>query len=163
MKISFQRAADIAETAGYLIGPVPRRVLIPILEYSSLEDDDTLRTKWATLLANDASKPNQTQNEFVRSGYLTASHRLAWDRRRRAHRAGYFVPSSEENQIGKPTTPCGHSCCGGKPAWRTELGTELLFPAFSQEFSLTPGLVTSGVIVLIHGSEVGRQLEGLFG
>jgi len=50
-----QQAEQIATDTGYSLGPVSRRVLMPILEYSSLEEDDSLRIKWAALLANAAS------------------------------------------------------------------------------------------------------------
>src|ERR671929_238019 len=49
-----QKADDLAAAAGYRLGPVPGRVLMPILEYASLEDDDTLQGKWSALLANAA-------------------------------------------------------------------------------------------------------------
>lgn len=48
-------AATILERAGEEPQPVPGRILMPILEHSSLEEDDDLRSKWAGLLANAAS------------------------------------------------------------------------------------------------------------
>lgn len=48
-------AAAILEQSGLEPRPVPGRILLPILEHSSLEEDDALRTKWAALLANAAT------------------------------------------------------------------------------------------------------------
>lgn len=49
-------AGAIVEQAGLGIRPVPGRILIPILEHSSLEEDESLRAKWAALLANAATQ-----------------------------------------------------------------------------------------------------------
>jgi hypothetical protein len=35
--------------------PVPGRILMPILDYASVEDDDAMQRKWGALLANAAS------------------------------------------------------------------------------------------------------------
>jgi hypothetical protein len=45
-------AAEMREAAGLPIAPVPGRILFPILEYASVEEDDELRRRWAALLAN---------------------------------------------------------------------------------------------------------------
>jgi hypothetical protein len=50
------QANDFAQTAGLSVGPVPGRILFPILEYASMEDDASLRRLWASLLANAASQ-----------------------------------------------------------------------------------------------------------
>jgi len=56
------KAAEVMlEKAGISPQAVPFRSLLPILEYSSLEDDDLLSRKWSALLANAAStKKNQS-------------------------------------------------------------------------------------------------------
>lgn len=48
-------AAAILEQSGLEPRLVPGRILLPILEHSSLEEDDALRAKWAALLANAAT------------------------------------------------------------------------------------------------------------
>lgn len=48
-------AGTMVEKAGREVRPVPGRILMPILEHASIEEDDDLRTKWAALLANAAT------------------------------------------------------------------------------------------------------------
>lgn len=48
-------AAAILKEDGLEPRPVPGRILLPILEHASLEEDDALRAKWAALLANAAT------------------------------------------------------------------------------------------------------------
>lgn len=43
---------DMVDAAGFTPVAVPGRILFPILDYASFEEDDELRTKWAALLAN---------------------------------------------------------------------------------------------------------------
>ena len=54
-------AATLLHNSGIEPQAVPGRILLPILEYSSVQDEPALRKKWAALLANaarpDASKP----------------------------------------------------------------------------------------------------------
>lgn len=47
--------------------PIPPRVLIPLLEYASKEDDETLQDLWAALIVNgmDASKGLELDKRFV--------------------------------------------------------------------------------------------------
>ena len=52
------RATAVAE--GIQLGPVAPRVLFPILEGASIEDDEDLQTRWAALLTN-ASDPETTR------------------------------------------------------------------------------------------------------
>jgi hypothetical protein len=47
-------AAKMIEDAGHTATPVPGRVLFPLLQAASIEEDDQLRKMWATLLANAA-------------------------------------------------------------------------------------------------------------
>jgi Abortive infection alpha len=46
---------QLAQDAGLEVQPVHRRILIPILEYGSWEEEPELRGLWAALLANAAS------------------------------------------------------------------------------------------------------------
>jgi abortive infection alpha-like protein len=48
-------AVKLLSNAGEEPQPVPGRILLPILEFGSLEEDEDLRNRWASLLANAAS------------------------------------------------------------------------------------------------------------
>jgi hypothetical protein len=59
-----ERASGLVQDAATAVSesrqepqPVPPRVLIPILERRSLEDDAYLRDRWVALLANAATSP----------------------------------------------------------------------------------------------------------
>ena len=49
------RASEMASAAGFEAQAVPGRILWPVLEHASLEDEPELVTQWAALLANSAS------------------------------------------------------------------------------------------------------------
>ncbi len=49
-----QKAKRILDDAGIKPKPVPPKVLFPLLEYASLEDEDNLQSMWAALLASAA-------------------------------------------------------------------------------------------------------------
>jgi hypothetical protein len=53
------KAAEMLREAGRDAGPVPPRVLLPLLDGASVEDDANLSERWAALLANaaDAAGP----------------------------------------------------------------------------------------------------------
>jgi hypothetical protein len=44
---------------------VPPRLLLPILEGASIEDDEELHTRWAALLANAAASPNLVHPSYI--------------------------------------------------------------------------------------------------
>jgi abortive infection alpha-like protein len=48
-------AAQMLQDADVEAREVPGRILLPLIEYASLEDDEELQRKWAALLANAAS------------------------------------------------------------------------------------------------------------
>src|SRR5690348_14643326 len=48
-------AAELQAATGDAPSMVPGRLLFPILEYASVEEDPGLRDKWAALLANSMS------------------------------------------------------------------------------------------------------------
>lgn len=52
-----QKAAKMAEAAGFTPNEVPSKLLFPLLEGASFEENEDLHTMWAALLAN-ASSPN---------------------------------------------------------------------------------------------------------
>jgi hypothetical protein len=61
-------AATIADKSGLVVHEVPGRILWPLLEKGSVEEDDELRRKWAQLLANactDSSSTPQVLPAFV--------------------------------------------------------------------------------------------------
>lgn len=51
-----KKATKAAEEAGLPPSAVPWRVLVPLLEYGSFEDDEDMLGRWASLLANAATK-----------------------------------------------------------------------------------------------------------
>lgn len=59
MRILAKAEAMLAK-AGLTPNAVPFRTLVPILEYAASEDDESLSTKWAALLANSAAKAEST-------------------------------------------------------------------------------------------------------
>ena len=60
-----ENAAAALEAAGREPKPVPARVLMPLLERGSLEEDSELRDRWVALLANAASNPDEVIPAFV--------------------------------------------------------------------------------------------------
>ncbi len=54
-------AGKMLDTAELDPQPVPGRILFPILQHASVEEDDDLRAKWTALLANAASPGPENQ------------------------------------------------------------------------------------------------------
>jgi abortive infection alpha-like protein len=63
-KLVREAAAAVAES-GQEPQPVPGRLLFPILERGSLEEDDELHQRWVSLLANSALSPYDILPSFV--------------------------------------------------------------------------------------------------
>jgi hypothetical protein len=59
-----EAAAAVAGTGGEP-QPVPGRLLMPILEKGSLEEDEELHQRWVNLLANAALEPSRILPSFV--------------------------------------------------------------------------------------------------
>lgn len=59
------KVKNMVETANLPIKPVAPRLLFPILEAASLEDDDNLQSHWAGLLSNAATDPNSVHPSFI--------------------------------------------------------------------------------------------------
>src|SRR5437868_5534934 len=59
-------AARLLQERNVEAHPVPGRLLMPILEYSSVEDDQDLHRCWTTLLANSAVNPSVITPAFPR-------------------------------------------------------------------------------------------------
>jgi Abortive infection alpha len=53
----FEKMRDFVREAGYEPRHIPLKILLPSMDYASVEEDEGLHTAWATLLAN-AADPN---------------------------------------------------------------------------------------------------------
>jgi hypothetical protein len=61
-----RKAEQMAKDAGFTPKAVPIKLLFPLLEGASLEEDEDLHTMWAALLANAASpEPQKTRPRFI--------------------------------------------------------------------------------------------------
>jgi hypothetical protein len=68
-----KKAEKMATDAGFTPKAVPIKILFPLLEGASLEENDDLHTMWAALLANSSS-PNA---EKVRPGFIAILRQLS--------------------------------------------------------------------------------------
>lgn len=71
-----KKAERMAQAAGFTPEAVPIKLLFPLPEGASLEENDDLHTMWSALLAN-ASSPKQTSE--ARPGYIAVLRQLAPD------------------------------------------------------------------------------------
>ena len=53
------------DESGLKINPVATRLFFPVLEAASIEDDDDMQTRWAALLANEATNVGSVHPSFV--------------------------------------------------------------------------------------------------
>ena len=58
-----KKASEFLQEQGVKPQKVPLRILAPLLEHCSWEEDDDIQKRWATLLAN-AADPNVTSNNY---------------------------------------------------------------------------------------------------
>jgi hypothetical protein len=72
---AISKAEKMAENAGYTAKAVPIKLLFPILEGASLEEDEGLHDMWAALLANAASP----DSDSVRPGFIAILKQMASD------------------------------------------------------------------------------------
>jgi hypothetical protein len=70
-----EKAEKMAEKAGFTPNAVPPKILFPLLEGVSMEEDEFLHDMWAALLAN-ASSPNAGK---VRPGFVATLKAMAPD------------------------------------------------------------------------------------
>lgn len=70
-----QKAEKMAQQAGFAPQAVPPKILFPLLEGASFEDDENLHDMWAALLANAAS-PNKAQG-IIRPSFIAILKQLA--------------------------------------------------------------------------------------
>ena len=66
----------MAESAGFSPHAVPPKILFPLLEGGSLEENEDLHTMWSALLAN-ASSPDRSDD--VRPGYTNLLRQMSPD------------------------------------------------------------------------------------
>jgi|HubBroStandDraft_4_1064222.scaffolds.fasta_scaffold204684_2 hypothetical protein len=71
-----EKAEGMVQEAGFTPQAVPLKVLFPLLEGASLEENEALHTMWAALLANAVSPDNL---EKVRTGFVATLKTLSWD------------------------------------------------------------------------------------
>lgn len=71
-----KKAEKMAKDAGFTPKAVPIKILFPLLEGASLEENDNLHTMWAALLANAASPENPKQ---VRTGFIAVLRQMEPD------------------------------------------------------------------------------------
>lgn len=71
-----EKVERMAHEAGFTPQAVPPKVLFPLLEGASFEEDESLHDMWAALLANAAS-PEHT--EAVRPGFIAILKQMAPD------------------------------------------------------------------------------------
>jgi len=69
-----QKAERMAQEAGFTPQAVPPKILFPLLEGASLEENEDLHDMWAALLANAASPRNA---EKVRPGFIVVLRQLS--------------------------------------------------------------------------------------
>jgi hypothetical protein len=74
-----KKAEKMAQDAGFTPKAVPIKLLFPLLEGASFEEDEDLHTMWAALLANAASPENA---EKVRPGFIAILKQMAPDEAR---------------------------------------------------------------------------------
>jgi hypothetical protein len=71
-----EKADKMAEAAGFTPQAVPPKILFPLLEGVSFEDNEELHTMWAALLANAASPENGVK---VRPGFIATLKQMSSD------------------------------------------------------------------------------------
>jgi len=62
---AMQKTKQMLKEAGIAPQAVPPRLLVPILEGASIEDDEDLHSRWAALLANACASPNSVHPSFI--------------------------------------------------------------------------------------------------
>jgi hypothetical protein len=60
-----QELKRLVEHPGKDIKPIATRLFFPVLEAASIEDDDNMQTRWAALLANEATNVGSVHPSFI--------------------------------------------------------------------------------------------------
>jgi len=55
----------LVDESGMKINPVATRLFFPVLEAASIEDDDDMQTRWAALIANEATTVGSVHPSFI--------------------------------------------------------------------------------------------------
>jgi hypothetical protein len=71
-----EKAERMAQEAGFTPQAVPPKILFPLLEGASFEENEDLHTMWAALLANAASADRK---DIVHPGFIPTLRQLASD------------------------------------------------------------------------------------
>jgi hypothetical protein len=71
-----EKAERMAQEAGFTPQAVPPKILFPLLEGASMEEDEDLHTMWAALLANAASHEHLQK---IRPGFIAILRQMAPD------------------------------------------------------------------------------------
>src|SRR5580704_10654851 len=71
-----EKAEKMAKDAGFTPQAVPPKILFPLLEGASLEENESLHDMWAALLANAASPEN---SQTTRPGFISTLRQLSRD------------------------------------------------------------------------------------
>src|SRR5271170_3752321 len=71
-----EKAEKMAKDAGFTPQAVPPKILFPLLEGASFEDNEDMHDMWAALLANTASPNNAGK---VRPGFIAILRNMAPD------------------------------------------------------------------------------------
>lgn len=100
-----KKAEKMVQEAGFTPNAVPIKLLFPLLEGASLEEDESLHDMFAALLANEASPENDWR---VRPGFIATLKQMApdeakfltWFYARSAHRPSEHDSAIAEDGIG---------------------------------------------------------------
>jgi hypothetical protein len=60
-----QEVKRLLDQSGKDINPIATRLFFPVLEAASIEDDDEMQTRWAALLANEATGVGSVHPSFI--------------------------------------------------------------------------------------------------
>lgn len=60
-----QEVKRLIEGSGRDINPIATRLFFPVLEAASIEDDDEMQTRWAALLANEATSVGSVHPSYI--------------------------------------------------------------------------------------------------
>ncbi|HTT23320.1 MAG TPA: Abi-alpha family protein [Candidatus Sulfotelmatobacter sp.] len=60
-----QEVKRLIEQSGKDIKPIATRLFFPVLEAASIEDDDEMQTRWAALLANEATSVGSMHPSYI--------------------------------------------------------------------------------------------------
>jgi hypothetical protein len=96
-----EKAEQMAKDAGFTPQPVPPKILFPLVEGASFEEDEDLHTMWAALLANAASPEHA---ETVRPGFIAILKQMAADEGLLLN-ALYDHTVQQENRISSDQKP----------------------------------------------------------